>query len=296
MDPPWHWYVCTGWGLIFSKVGVDLSLSDDALSWLRPKPPMECIPHPYWTYIKCFSALICYEWAYGSTLTLLCLCRFGEDFRKVGVDLNLSDVAMQWLRLKPQWTASHIHIGFIQSVLPPWYAMNGHMGLPSHSYACAGLGSIFGEIGVDLSPSDVVMSWLRLKTPVECIPHPYDMYTECFTTMISYEWTYGSTLTLICQCRLGMDLRKIGVVALSLSDNVLSWLRLKPPVECFSHSYWIYTKCFTTLICYEWVYGLTLTLLCLCKFGVDFRGYWGIPEPECCHNAMVEAQPPMECI
>jgi hypothetical protein len=39
------------------------------------------------------------------------------------------------------------------------------MGPPSHCYACAGWGWILGDIGVDLSPSDDVISWLRLKPP-----------------------------------------------------------------------------------------------------------------------------------
>jgi len=31
----------------FWDFGVDLSLSDDEMSWLRLKPLLECIPHPY---------------------------------------------------------------------------------------------------------------------------------------------------------------------------------------------------------------------------------------------------------
>jgi hypothetical protein len=36
------------------------------------------------------------------------------------------------------------------------------------------------ENGVWSSLCDVVVSWLRLKTPIDCIPHPYWMYTKCF--------------------------------------------------------------------------------------------------------------------
>jgi hypothetical protein len=81
-------------------IGVDLSLSDVVMSWLRLNPPMECIPHLYWMYKKCFSTLICFEWAYGYILTL-CLCRMGVDFWDIGADLSLSDVVMSWLRLQP---------------------------------------------------------------------------------------------------------------------------------------------------------------------------------------------------
>ena len=80
---------------------------------------------------------------------------------------------------------------------------------------------------------------------------------------------YGSTLTLVCLCRPGMDFWDFGV-DLSLSDDVMSWLRLKPLLECIPHPYDMYTTCFSTLICYEWVNGSTLTLVCLCRSGVDF--------------------------
>ena len=54
---------------------------------------MDCIPHPYHMYAECFSTLICCEWAYGSTLTLLCLCRSGVvDFWIIGVWLSPSSV------------------------------------------------------------------------------------------------------------------------------------------------------------------------------------------------------------
>ena len=127
----------------------------------------------------------------------------------------------------------------------------------------------FLEIWVRLSPSDVAMSWLRLQTPVDCIPHPYHMYTKCFSTLICCGWAYGCTLTLLRMCRFGWILGKLGAW-LSPSDAVRSWLRLQSPVDCIPHPYHIYTKCFSTLICCEWAYGSTLTLLCLCRAGVNF--------------------------
>ena len=130
--------------------------------------------------------------------------------------------------------------------------------------------------------------------PVECIPHPYWMWAKCFTTMICYQWAYGSTLTLLCLAGLGWIFGDIGV-DLSPSDVVKTWLKLQTHMDCCLHPYWINTMCFTILICYEWVYWSTLTLLCLCRLGVDIRGYWGRPEPEWCCNDMVEAQPLMDC-
>ena len=76
-----------------------------------------------------------------------------------------------------------------------------------------------------LSLSDVVMSWLRLQTPVKCIPHLYHMYTKCFNILICHGWAYGCALTLFYLCnKLGGDFRKIEGW-LSPSDVVMSWLR-----------------------------------------------------------------------
>jgi len=35
-----------------------------------------------------------------------------------------------------------------------------------------------------MSDVDVVMSWLRLQNHLECITHPYHMYTKCLITLI----------------------------------------------------------------------------------------------------------------
>ena len=57
-------------------------------------------------------------------------------------------------------------------------------------------GWIIGKLGVWLSPSDT--SWLRLQSPIDCIPHPYYIHAKCFCTLICCGWTCGCTLMLIC--------------------------------------------------------------------------------------------------
>jgi hypothetical protein len=109
--------------------------------------PMDWIPHPYHIYTKCFSTLICCEWAYGCTLTLLCLCRSGVDFWKFGWGWARVMLQCHGWGSKPPWTVSHIHIKCIQSVLAAWYAVDGHMGAPLHCYACKGRGLILGKLG-----------------------------------------------------------------------------------------------------------------------------------------------------
>ena len=118
------------------------------------------------------------------------------------------------------------------------------------------MGGGFWGLGVDLSLSDVVMSWLRLQQASDWTPYPYWMYTMCFGTLIRCEWAYGSTLTLLGQCRGGVDLGVWGV-DLSLSDVVMSWLRLQEASDCIPHPYWMYTKCFGSLIWCERSYGST---------------------------------------
>jgi hypothetical protein len=118
----------------------------------------------------------------------------------------------------------------------------------------------FREIELSPSPSDVVMSWLRLQTRFECIPHLFYMYTKCLSTLICRGWAYGCTLTLLCLCRSGGEFWKIGV-GRSLSDAVMSWLRLQTHLESTPHPCHMYTKCLSTLIRCGWAYGCALTLL-----------------------------------
>ena len=51
---------------------------------LRLLTPIDCIPQPYWMYTKCFSSLRCCGWAYGYTLMLYYMCRWGWILGKMG--------------------------------------------------------------------------------------------------------------------------------------------------------------------------------------------------------------------
>jgi len=48
---------------------------------------------------------------------------------------------------------------------------------------CAG-GGEFRKNGVWPSLYDVAVSWLRLQTPIDCIPHPYWMYNDVAGVMV----------------------------------------------------------------------------------------------------------------
>jgi hypothetical protein len=85
------------------------------------------------------------------------------------------------------------------------------MGTPLCLNTCAGGGELQGN-GVWPSLYDIVVSWLRLQTPIECIPHPYWMYAKCFSTLRCCGWAYGYTLAL-CRntCAGGVDFSQTGV-------------------------------------------------------------------------------------
>ncbi len=50
------------------------------------------------------------------------------------------------------------------------------------------------NIGISLSPSDVVMSWLRLQTPVDCIPHPYNILQNLLAPSFDVDGHMGPPL------------------------------------------------------------------------------------------------------
>ena len=252
------------------------------MSWLRLQTCLECIPHPCHMYTKCFNTLICCGWAYGSALTLFCLCRSGVDFRKIELCPSPSDVVMSWLRLQTCLKCiphpSHIYTKCFNTLICHAWANVCILTL-----LCLWRSGVdFRKIGVlGRSLSDVVMSWLRLQTHMESIVHPFHMYTKCFITLICHGWVYGCALTLLSLCRSGVDFRKIAV-GQSLSDVAISWLRLQHAwIASHIHVICIHTQCFGTLICCGWAYGYgsTLTLLCLGRSGVDFRKIELCPSP-----------------
>ena len=180
------------------------------MSWLRLQTHLESIPHLFHMYTKCFRTLICCGWAYVCALTLLRLCRSGEDFRKIGVGRSLSDVVMSWLRLQTCLECiphpCHMYTQCFSTLICCGWAYGSALTL---LHLCRS-GVDFRKIGLSPSPSDVVMSWLRLQTRLECIPHPCHMYTKCFITLICRGWAYGCTLTLLRLWRSGVYFGKLG--------------------------------------------------------------------------------------
>ncbi len=88
------------------------------------------------------------------------------------------------------------------------------MGVWVHPYAVihVQVGVNFRKTGAWPSLNDVVVSWLRLQTPIDCIPHPYWMYTKCFSfstlRCCGCGWAYGYTLIAVIRVQVGMNFRE----------------------------------------------------------------------------------------
>ena len=193
--------------------GVRPSLYDAAVSWLRLQTPIDCIPHPYWMYTKCFSTLTCCGWAYGCILIAVLHVQVGVNFRKHGVWPSLYDVAMSWLRLQtPIDCISHpywMYTECFSSLRCCGWAYGCNLSMP---YYIVQVGMNFRKNGVWPSLYVVAVSWLRLQTPKDCIPHPFLMYTQCFSTLTCCGWAYGCTLTMPYYIvQVGVKFRKHGV-------------------------------------------------------------------------------------
>jgi hypothetical protein len=130
-----------------------------------------------------------YGWAYGCTLMAYAVClQVGMDFWKIwGMAeskwcSNFMVEAANSVRLHPTSILDE------QSVWVPWYDVWMHWayGCPLMLLRLYRWGWIFGKLGVWLSPSDVLRSWLRRQTPVDFITHPYHIQ-QLLSTLISSE-------------------------------------------------------------------------------------------------------------
>ncbi len=117
----------------FGVLGHLWSQNDVLISWLRLTATSNCSPHPYWTYKKWLSTLICYPWAYIISLTQLYPHYLGQI---LGFWVTCG-VKMVWLwhgwGWQPSQTASHIHIRHVQIIWAYWYAVHWHTVAALHS-------------------------------------------------------------------------------------------------------------------------------------------------------------------
>ena len=125
-------------GVNFRKTGVWPSLYEVVVSWLRLQNPINCIPHPYWMYTSVLAPWDAMDGHMGTPLCRNSLCRWwGWILEKLGYGRACMMLWCHGWDCKPPLTASHIHIGCMQSVLSPWDAVDGHMGTPLCRNTCA---------------------------------------------------------------------------------------------------------------------------------------------------------------
>ncbi len=93
-----------------------------------------CFPHPYYTYTKCLSTLICCPWTYSISLTNLYppyLAHFLGFW--VTCRVKMMSLCHDWGWKSPQ-TASQIHTSPLKIVWACWYAVHGHTVSALQSY------------------------------------------------------------------------------------------------------------------------------------------------------------------
>ncbi len=110
------------------------------------------------------------------------------------------------------------------------------------------------------------LMWLHhgwASNPTWSASQIHNIYIKCLSTLISCEWVYGTTLSLIppLTTESRVNFQEFLSGGPDLSGVVTSWLSLKPHLECFTNPYRIYKKCFCTLMSCEWVYGPTISLI-----------------------------------
>ncbi len=121
-------------GSDFGLCGHLWSQNDVIMSWLRLTATSNCFQHPYWTYTKYLSTLICCPLAYGSSLTQFYpsyLAQILGFWVTCGVKIMWLCHGWGW---QPPQTASHIHIRHLECVWEHWYAIYGHTVSSLHSY------------------------------------------------------------------------------------------------------------------------------------------------------------------
>ncbi len=105
------------------------------------------------------------------------------------------------------------------------------MGIWLHGYTVIPVqmgGSNLEKIWVWANQNDVAMSWLRLQEASACIPHPYHMYINFFSTLdVLLMGIWVDPYTVIPVCRWGVEFANIGVwVWVNRNDVAVSCLRL----------------------------------------------------------------------
>ena len=180
------------------------------------------------------------------------------QFSGIGVGTDLSDVVTSWLSLKP-----HLESFTNQDVINIKSSCN--------LIRCEWVSDITVSLIPSLSLGWIFRNWRR------------DQPVWCSYIMVEPQTTLGvlhKSMSYIYKVILHLDMLWMGTwhhpyntlpesrvnfqgtgVETDLSDVFTSWLILKPHLECFTNLRHMYIKWSCTLICCEWVYGISLSLI-----------------------------------
>jgi hypothetical protein len=159
-------------GSEFGDLGHMSSRNDAITSWLRPNTSSNHFPHPYKTYTKFLSTLICCFKAYSCSLIQLYpsylaqILGFWVTFRGERMPLRHDS---GW---EPPQTSPPIHIS-IYKVYEHIDMLFQGIQLQPYTVIPILLGSEFGVLGHISSRNDAITWWLRLKATSNLSPHPY---------------------------------------------------------------------------------------------------------------------------
>ena len=166
-------------------------------------------------------------WMGTFKVPILCACIVGRHLRHNSRQINYIRVSRpRWIVGNHGWVVfvgyllyfyvnyDTLHLPLVHFYMQRNFMYHGYAIPVSAEAHCtlAEVGVDFRKIYVGSCPSDVVRSWLRLQTPIDCIPHPCHMYLKCFSTLICCGWTCGCTLTLIRLWRWAWIFGKMGVL------------------------------------------------------------------------------------
>ncbi len=104
-----------------------------------------------------------------------------------------------WMPLHHGWgwyppqTGSHIHMSHIQCAWVIGMLSQGHMGAPLYLYTSK-VGPRFWNLGHLWTENDVIASWLRLTSTIDCFTHPYKTYKMCLGYCVAVSRAYRCTL------------------------------------------------------------------------------------------------------
>ena len=200
------------------------------MQWLGLKTHVEWIIHPYESYTKWYTAIICSWWAYGSVITLLppaLLSKNSEFGWKPGSQLGQKSCNCEMIEAQDPCRMDHTSIWDICKVVENDYMQWIGVCISHHSITTTSAHPSFWISAnnlLDLKPRSQLMKWLMLETrpDPEWTMYPYETYAKCLTMIIWSGWAYVLGITPLPPPELAPDFW------IPLKSLVLTWSQTMP--------------------------------------------------------------------